>query len=135
MKYYELKDKQQKEINELPIKFAFSDEQFKEVINYFNVKEEEIKEKLVSVPGGGFMLKTDLPKLKETFINHAKEINQAMTEDSFLIDAINYELANHEYCITGDITDTVEVLGLDMNDTRVIKCFNIAIKDYERANM
>ena len=28
----------------------------------------------------------------------------------------NYELANHEYCITWDITDTLESLGLTRED-------------------
>ena len=41
MKYYELKEKQAEELNNFPIHFAFSNEQFQEVLRKLDVKEEE----------------------------------------------------------------------------------------------
>ena len=35
-----------------------------------------------------------------------------MKDDDFLYDAFNYELANHEFCYTDDISDALDALGL-----------------------
>ena len=57
---------------------------------------------------------------------------RAMLDDNFLIDAIEYELGNHEYCITHDPEQTLNALGIDLenNDERVVGCFEIAKKNY-----
>jgi hypothetical protein len=36
--------------------------------------------------------------------------------DDYLFEMFNYELANHEYSYTQDLTDTLEALGLTMED-------------------
>ncbi len=128
--YSDFRCRVEKEVHAFPMKFAFSDKQFEEVLTYFNIKKEEASEKLFSITGGGFIRKTDSQALTDMGNRHYEELKKAMLDDSFLINAIEYELANHEYCITYDETDTVNVLDLDLEDLRVVKCFQIARKNY-----
>ena len=126
MKYYELKQRIQNEVNNFPMFFAFSDDQFKEGLEKFGATPSE----LFRHPSSGFYRKTDAPKLHAMINRHNQELEAAMQDDDFMIDAIRYELANHEYCITFDRTDTVEALGLDMADERTLRCFKAAGKLY-----
>ena len=41
MKYLELKQRQQKEVNDFPFGFAFSNQQFKEMMEKFGLKETD----------------------------------------------------------------------------------------------
>jgi len=130
MKYIELKQKHQKEFSEFPIRFAFSDKQFKEILNYFNITKENANKELCRTNFDGFYRKSDSQALKNLMNRHDSELETAMKNDEFLIDAIEYELANHEYCITYDETDTIYALNLNFNDPRVYECFKKARKNY-----
>ena len=130
MKYHEFKEKQSKELNDFPMAFAFSDEQYKKALQKLNVKEEEAKEKLFSIPGGGMIRKSDSEAFNNMFKKHNSELQEASKNDDFLINAIEYELGNHEYCITYDPDDTIAVLHLNMDDDRVNRCFVIARANY-----
>ena len=46
-------------------------------------------------------------------------INADRTGNGFIFDMFNYELANHEYCITLDLTDALLSLGL--TDAEIVK--------------
>ena len=39
-------------------------------------------------------------------------MKEARSNDQFLYDMFDYELGNHEYCITWDVSDTLEALGI-----------------------
>jgi len=56
-KYIELRDKQSKRFNDLPIAFAFSNEQFAEAKKRLNVTDDS---ELYSIAGGGMMKKTEV---------------------------------------------------------------------------
>lgn len=113
--YKQYKENRQKDFNKLPIYWAFGEQQFKELLQKLNLKDtlEDLK-KLVNIGCGGLMLKSDLPLLK----NH----NQTYSSDTlifwlthnfkFAYDALFYEMNNHEYYYTYDITDTLESLDL-----------------------
>ena len=49
-----------------------------------------------------------------------------------------YELANHEYCITYDLEETLNALGLSVEeinaDERLLHGLNKAIEDYLKTN-
>jgi hypothetical protein len=49
------------------------------------------------------------------FDRHEAEWNIAIQDEEFVFEMFNYELANHEYSYTGDLTDTLEALGLTMD--------------------
>lgn len=114
-KYDELRTKQQKEIDNFPFMWAFNKKQFSEGMEKLGLKETDT-DQIYSIGSGGYIRKTDSDKLKEMLDRHAEEMKQAIEEDTtgdgFIFDMFYYELANHEYSYTGDITDTLECLGL-----------------------
>lgn len=128
MKYSELKQKHQHEVNAFPMMFAFNQTQFEEGMKRLDVTNAE--KELVSMGGRGFIRKTDRGALEELFARHKEEMELAMTDKQFLTDAIEYELGNNEFCITDDSTDTIDVLGLDLDNPLHIECFNVARRQY-----
>ena len=126
MKYPELQDKIQAEITAFPMVFAFSKEQLKEALRKLNAKPSEC----VNIGSGGIIKATDQKAYYEMHkrIDDMKE--EAMEDDAFLIEAIRYELGNHEYSYTHDPTDAIECLDLDMNNGRTQRCFEEAKKQY-----
>ena len=127
MNYQELKDKHTKEFSEVPIFWAFSNEQFAEGLKKQNIVKGE---KLVSIGAGGYLRKADVPILDEVIKKHKAEKKEFKKQDKELIKAIESELGNHEYIITYDPSDTIAALDLDMEDERILKCFNAARKNY-----
>lgn len=113
--YKKYKNNRQEDFNKLPLMFAFSDEQFNEGLKKWGLTDtpEDLK-KIVSIGCGGFMRKCDIPLLE----NH----NQTYSEENmmfwmynnfkFAYQAFKYEMSNHEYYYTYDLTDTLEALNL-----------------------
>jgi len=91
--------------------WAFSNEQMREGIEKHGVNENN---KIVSIGAGGFVLKSRLQDFKNLLARQEAERKELRKNEKELVDAIAYELANHEYCITGDVTDALEALGLDL---------------------
>ncbi len=116
-KYAELKNKLQKEFDEFPFGFAFSNEQFEKMKQELGVKDNS---ELISIGAGGFIRKTDEKALDELINGKEKRMKEAIAEDEtgegFIKDMFLYELANHEYCITYDLRDTLEALDLTINE-------------------
>ena len=119
--YSELKKQHQKEINEFPFIFAFTKEKLIENMAKLGLKEDETN-KLLSLGGGTFIRKSDKEKLNQMFNRHEEELKKAINEDltgeGFIYQMFNYELANHEYCITYEIDDTLNALGLTMDEIK-----------------
>ena len=115
--YVELKNKHQSEVNAFPLGFAFSKEQFAEMMEEWGLTPEDT-DKIYSIGGGGFVRKTDADAMEEMFERHAAEREVAIREnkDDYLYHMFNYELANHEYSYTGELDDTLDALGLTMED-------------------
>jgi hypothetical protein len=118
-KYEKMRAKHQKEVNEFPFMFAFSDKQFKEGMEALGLKETDT-DKIYSIGGGGYIRKTDDKKMKAMFDNHNKElwelIHSDKTGEGFIANMFKYELENHEYGYTGEIKETLEALGMSMED-------------------
>lgn len=119
--YQELKSRQQAEIETLPIFWAFSKKQFEEGLESFGLTTEDTG-KLYNLPGGGFIRKTDSHLPHEMFEKHRVELDQAIQSDetgaNFIFDMFDYELGNHEYCITMDVEPTIDALGLTMDEVK-----------------
>ena len=107
-KYKELRDRQQAEVNALPLGFAFSNKQFDEMMRGWD--------KIFSIGAGGYVQKKDHSLLHETFNRHERELKEAIAADQtgegFIFDMFLYELNNHEYGYTGDTSEALEALGL-----------------------
>jgi len=117
--YTQLKQKHEKEFNEFPIFFAFSDKQFEEGMAKFGLSVDDT-DKIYKLGNTGFYRRTDAERLREMFDRHEKEMQDAIDADStgegFIFDMFNYELSNHEYCYTHDTSDTLDALGLEPED-------------------
>ena len=136
-KYEEIKNKHQKRVNDFPLGFAFSNEQFKNMMEKWGLTLNDT-DKICSIGGGCYIRKTDKEALCALInrLNNEKEnaIAADLTGDGFIFDMFVYELANHEYCITYDLEDTLDALGLTAEqinaDKRLTHGLNKAIKHY-----
>ena len=132
--YKAMKEKHTKEMNDFPMMFAFSDDQFIKGMDVLGVTD---KSDLLSIGYGGFIRKADRNALDELMEKHDREMKDAIsndtTGDGFIYDMFNYELANHEYCVTCDVTDTLEALDLTIEqikaDERLLNGLNKARKN------
>lgn len=117
--YLKLKNKQQKEIDNFPFGFAFSDEQFKEMMNKWGLTENDT-DKIYSLGHGSYIRKADTQAMENMFNNHKKELWEEISKDidgtGFIYDMFVYELANREYCYTQDEQETLDYLGITTED-------------------
>lgn len=127
--YKELRDRQQAEVNAFPMFFAFSNKQFAEGMEKLGLRPDDTDKIYKFGSTGGFYRKTDSKALHDMLDRHAGEMATAIAKDEtgegFIYDMFNYELANHEYCITYDIEPTLDTLGLTedevLNDERLLR--------------
>lgn len=114
-KYTDLKSKHQSEVNAFPFGFAFNQSQFDEMMKKWDLKPTDIRE-ILSIGGGGYIRRDDAKAMHEMFERHETELKAAMQDYDFAFEAFNYELANHEYCITHNYHDALEALGIIFSD-------------------
>ena len=135
--YEEMKNRQQKEFDSFPLGAAFSKEQFKDMMAKWGFSPTDT-DKIYSISAGCYIRKTDSEKLNALMVRLTKEKKDAIaadkTGDGFIYDMFLYELANHEYCITYDLEDTLDALDLTMEqinaDKRLTHGLKKAIKAY-----
>lgn len=115
-KYTELKAKHQAEVDAFPFGFAFNQKQFEEMMSKWGLTPDDT-DKIYSIGGGGYVRKSDAEAMHKMFKRHELERKMARKHgDEYLFQMFNYELANHEYCITHDLTDTLDALGLTIDE-------------------
>lgn len=144
-KYLEMKRRQQQEVNDFPMMFAFSDSQFKEGMEKLGLTIDDT-DKIYSIGGGGYIRKKDSKALSEMLLRHSDEMDKAIEEDvtgeNFVQDMFEYELANHEYGYTMDIADTLVALGISKADlilkenlrNGLERAVKVVIKEYNEEN-
>ena len=118
--YLTMKKQHQKEVNDFPFFFAFSNKQFDEGMAKFGLSSDDTDKIYSFGKTGGYYLRTDGDRLHEMFQRHGKEMQDAIDSDTtgegFIFDMFNYELANHEFIITNDIEYTLEMLGITLEE-------------------
>ena len=67
-KYAELRSRQQKEVNALPLGFAFSNRQFEEMMKGWGLDPEKYLDKIVSIGAGGYIQKKDRSLMNVPFV-------------------------------------------------------------------
>ena len=72
-RYAELREKHQKEFDKFPMKFAFSDKQFKEAMESLGLTENDT-DKIIGIGAGGFIRKSDLKAYTEMCQRTEKEM-------------------------------------------------------------
>lgn len=110
--YLDIQKRQQKELEDFPIAYAFNKEQLDEALRKLGVNSVT---ECVSVMGHGDVVKrTDAPKLLAMLHRHTKELQDAMKNEEFAEAAFLYEMDNHEYAINWDgDADVLSALCLD----------------------
>lgn len=130
-KYLALKAKHEKMINDFPMGFAFSTEQFEEAKAKLGVTSND---ELIAIPSGGFIRKSDKEAYRHLWETYNKETTEAIQDDEYLYQGFLYELGNHEYGYTCDPRDTLAYFGLTPEDlvldTRLHELFKKAEKKY-----
>lgn len=133
MRYLDMKTKHQARIDSLPIQFAFSNEQFEEGMRELGLSPTDT-DKVCKIPYGGFVRNTDIELVLNTFNEIEAEMKAALdSNDEFLIEAMVYELGNHEYGYTMDDFETkiaLRGLGLSFKDERTKRLFEVAKQEY-----
>jgi hypothetical protein len=114
-RYAELRHRQQKEFDALPLGFAFGRKQFDEMMRGWGLDPEKDVDKIYSIGAGGYVQKKDADLLHKTRERHDAEMAAAIAEDTtgegFIYQMFLYELDNHEYGYTRDTEDTLDALG------------------------
>ena len=134
--YVDLKTRQQKAFNAFPMKYAFSEAQFKESMEELGLKATDTDQIFKFGNSVGFYRKSDSKALLEMIKRHDSEMSAAIEGDpageGFIFEMFNYELGNHEYAYTGTLTPTLEALGLSMDEinknSRLLNGLEKAIK-------
>ena len=107
--YRELRDRQQKEFNELPLGFAFSDKQFDEMMGKWGLDPEKDLDKICRIPGGGFIQKKDHKHYHEVVDRHTAELEAAKRSDTdgtgFLYQMFQDEPDNNKLNAVLDLAD------------------------------
>ena len=120
MTYLELKQSHNNEVNAFPFFFAFSNKQFEEGMAKFGLLTTDTDKIYKLGNTGGFYLRTDAERLHEMFSRHEKEMQDAIDADTtgegFILEMFDYELADHEYIVTCDVSSTLDALGLTPDD-------------------
>lgn len=114
--YNDIKKANQERVNNFEgLFFAFSNTQLGEGLAKFGLTMEDTNQ-IVSIGAGGYLLKTRVKAFTEMMGQNERDLKQLKKEKKLLLDALVYELRNHEYCITGDMTDALDALGLKFED-------------------
>ena len=135
--YAQQKNRHQKEIDAFPLGACFSNEQFDQMMRNWGLSPEDT-DKICSVGGGCYVRKSDSAAFYEMLNRFVKEREEAIAADKtghgFIYHMFLYELANHEYCITFDLEETLDALDLTMEqinaDKRLLHGLRKAEKEY-----
>lgn len=126
MKYSTYRKYVDRKVNSLPIAYAITfssnkDEQnrvFREAMAKLGLWDDQIN----LVKGnrtGAIWKKKDQPLIDYVWHERKALCKYLMdTDDEFFLDAIKYELRNHEYMISGDSTDTLRSLYTSWDDIK-----------------
>lgn len=112
--YTEQKARHSKEFGEFEgVFFAFNNAQLAEGMVKIGLPTDDYKS-IVSIGAGGYLRKDRVPAFKELFARQNVERKELKKNESKLIEALVYELSNHEYCISRDPLPALEALGLTL---------------------
>lgn len=117
--YSQMSNRHRKEVNEFPIRAAFSNKQFEEMMQEWGLKVTDTKA-ILSLGAGCYIRKSDKQAFTEMMNRHRRERKAAIEEDhfgdGFIFQMFRDELNDHEYNYTGDVSDTLKALDLTLEE-------------------
>lgn len=144
-RYEEFKKRHAKELNKLPMKVAFGQKQFEEMLEEWGLttSDEDLKKIISLLHGSGcYCLKKDAHLFSEYFKRIKEEQKEFLKDDKNLKDAFIYEFANHECGYTYQPQDALLALSLTYNEVMMNKRLHRVFKsawrkyltDYDKTN-
>ena len=131
-KYKEFKKYCEDKVNSFPMMFAFSKSQFEEGL----LKLESSEEEVLSIGVGGYIRKSDKEAFETLMDNIDEKLHLHLEDDEFVLQMFEYELGNHEYCVSGDDSQVLRACGLEVeslnNNDRLNKLYKQAKRSYLR---
>lgn len=129
--YKQLKERQQQESNAFPFGFAFSNEQFDDMMKKLPLDEGD---KYYSLGAGAFVRGKDIPAMTEMFKRHNAELKELRQHTKELKKAILSELYNHEWEYSEDLDSVLDAVGISQEDFAenedLKKAFKSALRQY-----
>lgn len=115
----------------------FSDKQFQEVLEKTGLTEDQFADSYYHLTAGAYVRKDKLEELNKLWDENEKAIEKAIENDPdgkhFVKDMFSYEMANHEYGYTRDLSDTLDALGYTTDEInknpKLLNGLNAAIND------
>lgn len=140
--YTELSQRQQEEVNALPLGYAFGKERFVEMMQNWGLDPERDIKKICTIGDGCYIQKKDVELMRQTFARHRTERAEAaagVEGAAYIFQMFLRELKDHEYGYTRDPSDALEALGYTleqvMADDKLRKDFERARKKIEKAKI
>ena len=135
--YQEMKNAHQTELNTFPLGFSFNDAQFKDMMLKWNLDPEKDIDKITHLKASdgtwiGYIRINDLKAFNEMFDRFSKEEELFKKNYKKLVEMLVYEMGNHEYCITYNLTETLEACGYSMQDLKTNKTLQKAVNEARR---
>lgn len=123
--YTQLRNSQQKRVDDFLNKyafFAFSEEQFKDGLRRLGISEDAKKALAPLGTTGGYILRERAEDYRTLAEQLQAETEAALADPAtgaqFAYDMFYFELCNHEYSYTGDISETLDALGYTPEEIR-----------------
>ncbi len=134
-KYIEYKNRKHAEFDKLPMKVAFGNKQFEQMMKEWGLTtSKEDLTKIHQLGAGCYCLKKDTHLFEEHFQRTQKELEEFLKDDDNLKSAFKYEFANHECGYTYTPQDALPPLNLTYEEVekneRLNRVFNEAWCEY-----
>lgn len=133
--YKQMKNRQRAEMNALPIRAAFGEKQFAEMMQEFGLPNDKSGyAQIVGLGYGAYIKKTDYPAYRETTERHYNEIRELRNNPAELKKALRYEFANHESQFSLDNETILACVCLTekevSEDAELLKIYNEAWSEF-----
>lgn len=136
--YKEMVQRQQEKFNNFEgVFFAFDNEQFDAGMRKIGLDPSDTKN-VLHIGMGGYIHRNRSDALDAMFKENSKERQEAFASDKngdgFILDALLYEMNNHEFSVTWDIDDALRAVGITRKqaeeDSRIAHAIDLAIQKY-----
>lgn len=130
-RYRALRAKQQKEVNEFPILFAFSKKQLLKELK----KRKAAKKDLIGVTRGGYILKKDRDAYVSMMLRHKDEVLKALDDPDCLYDMFRSEMEDHGFFISYNLDDALQDSPVSIKEMSKNPLMQETLKKAEEAHL
>ncbi|MBO6266837.1 MAG: hypothetical protein J6M06_01250 [Synergistaceae bacterium] len=119
--YNRLRKRHQAEMNEFPMRAAFTLTRFEQIMREWGFDPDD-HDKVAQIVPGLFIRRTDIPAFREMNERHARERKEFLDADTtgerggHWYQAFRSELSNHEYVVSGDAEEALSELNLSLKE-------------------